>query len=178
MLSNSIVSLSLSRNQASFLQANLSQLALNTRQAMTQTGLERERHMALTRRAVVLEMMDDAVRSALLEVPNSTRKSARGIETSACARGGQASPVARHGGELPPGPIRTRPEIGPADAKVAPKVGLRSAPPVRRVTPTATPIRNVPLVDVARSGRVLRVRSNEWLSAFLGERSEAGRVTW
>ncbi len=79
-MSNRVVELRISRDQAAFLQANLNCMAMTTRRAMTQPGMEPERHAALIRRAFVLESADDAVRSAMLEVPNSTRKSARGVE--------------------------------------------------------------------------------------------------
>ena len=82
-MSDDIVTLCLPRLQASFLQANLSLLATNTRAAMTRPGLDLERHEALNRRALILELIDDAVRSALLDVPKSTRKSARGVESMA-----------------------------------------------------------------------------------------------
>jgi hypothetical protein len=81
-MSDDVVTVRLSRNQAAFLQANLSMLATTTRRAMSQPGLELHRHMALGSRAIVLESTEDAVRSAMLEVPNSTRKSARGVEAT------------------------------------------------------------------------------------------------
>ncbi len=70
-MSNGVVVLRLSRTQAAFLQVNLFQLATTTRQAMARPGLELERHMALASRASVLESTEDAVRSAMLEVPDS-----------------------------------------------------------------------------------------------------------
>ncbi len=77
-MSDDVVIVRLSRNQAAFLQANLSLLATTTRHAMSQPGLKPERHMALGSRALVLESTEDAVRSAMLEVPNGTRKNPRG----------------------------------------------------------------------------------------------------
>jgi hypothetical protein len=80
-MSDNVVTVRLSRDQAAFLQANLSMMATTTRQAMARPGLEPERHMALGSRAIVLERTEDAVRSAMLEAPENTRKSARGAET-------------------------------------------------------------------------------------------------
>jgi hypothetical protein len=82
-MSDDVVTVRLTRKQASFLQANLSLLAATTRQAMTRPGLEPERRTALGSRATSLESIEDAVRSAMLEMPNSTRKSARGVEVVA-----------------------------------------------------------------------------------------------
>jgi hypothetical protein len=158
-LSDRIVALRLSPKQAAFLQANLSQLAVTTRQAMTRPGLDPERHTALARRAVVLEITDDAVRSAMLEVPNRTRRSARGVESSARTRHGDAPLVARHGGE---------------DARIVAEGRTQGTSSVLRVTPTATSRHNVPLPDGPRRDRVLRTRSNAWLSAFVGGRRDAG----
>jgi|ERR1700710_2713883 hypothetical protein len=79
-MSDNVVTVRLSRDQAAFLQANLSLLAATTRQAMSRPGLEHERHMALGSRAIALESTEDAVRSAMLDLPNATRKSARGVE--------------------------------------------------------------------------------------------------
>ena len=73
-----IVTVRLSRSQAEFLQANLSLLATTTRQAMGRPGLDPERHMALGSRAIALERTEDAVRIALMDVPNNVRKSTRG----------------------------------------------------------------------------------------------------
>jgi hypothetical protein len=47
---------------------------------MMRPGLEAERRTALGSRATLLETIEDAVRGALVEVPQSTRKSARGVE--------------------------------------------------------------------------------------------------
>ncbi len=79
-MSDDVVTVRLSRKQAGFLQANLSMLATTTREAMTRPGLPPERRTALGSRATLLESIEDAVRGAMLEVPNSTRKSARGVE--------------------------------------------------------------------------------------------------
>jgi hypothetical protein len=77
-MSNDVVTVRLSRTQATFLQANLSVLATTTRQAMSRPGLELERHMALGRRATALESTEDAVRSAMMDAPKNSRKNARG----------------------------------------------------------------------------------------------------
>jgi hypothetical protein len=82
-MSDKVATICLSRNQAAFLQVNLSQLATTTRQAMARPRLEPERHLALGSRAFVLEKIEDAVRSAMLDVPNTTRKSARSVEAVA-----------------------------------------------------------------------------------------------
>ena len=82
-MSDDVVTVRLSRKQAAFLQANLSLLATTTRQAMTRPGLQPERRTALGTRATSLESIEDAVRGAMLEVPNSTRRSARGVEVVA-----------------------------------------------------------------------------------------------
>jgi hypothetical protein len=82
-MSDDVVTVRLSRNQAAFLQANLSLLATTTRQAMSRPGLEPQRHLALGSRAIALESTEDAVRSAMLEVPASARKSARNGEVAA-----------------------------------------------------------------------------------------------
>ena len=73
-MSDGIVTICLPRSQASFLQANLSLLATNTRAAMTRPGPDLERHEALNRRALMLELIDDAVRSALLTCPEHPEK--------------------------------------------------------------------------------------------------------
>jgi hypothetical protein len=120
-VSDAIGTLSLSRNQAAFLQTVLSRLATTTRQAMTGPGLDPKRHGALLSRAVVLEIIDDAVRSAMLELPNSTRKSACGVEVVAAARIGRPPP-AGHGSRQQPLPKFARPVVEAADAQVEPKV--------------------------------------------------------
>jgi hypothetical protein len=79
-MSDHVVTVRLSPSQAAFLQANLALMATNTRQAMARPGLEPERHMALTSRALVLERTEDAVRGAMLDVPGNTRKSDRNGE--------------------------------------------------------------------------------------------------
>jgi hypothetical protein len=71
---NDVVTVRLSQQHAAFLQANLSVLATTTRQAMTRPGLEAERRAALSRRACLLETIEDAVHGALLEVPQDGRK--------------------------------------------------------------------------------------------------------
>jgi hypothetical protein len=76
-MSDHVVTVRLSLSQAEFLQANLSLLAANTRQAMTRPGLEAERHMALGCRAIVLENTEDAIRSAMVEMPDRNRTGAR-----------------------------------------------------------------------------------------------------
>jgi hypothetical protein len=175
-LSDGFVALHLSRNQAAFLQVSLYRLAITTRQAMAQPGLDPERHKALVHRAVVLEITDDAVRGAMLEVPNSTRKSARGVKTLACSRLGQALPAARHGRERPrPVLMRTRSDAEPANTEVVSKDSPESAPPVLHLTPasTAASVRSASLVDGARRDRIQRTRSNAWLNAFVGGRREA-----
>jgi hypothetical protein len=169
-LSDELVVLRLSRDQAAFLQMSLCRLAITTRQAMAQPRLEPERHKALACRAVVLEITDDAVRSAMLEVPNSTRKSARGVETVTCAR--LALPAARNSPERPrPALMQTRSDAEPADAEVVPKNSPGRAPPVLHMIPAS---RSASLVDGARRGRIQRTPSNAWFSAFVGERREAG----
>jgi hypothetical protein len=79
-MSNDIITVRLPQKHAAFLQANLAVLATTTRQAMMRPGLEAERRTALGSRATLLETIEDAVRGALVEVPQSTRKSARGVE--------------------------------------------------------------------------------------------------
>lgn len=76
-MSDDVVTVRLSRNQAAFLQANLSLLATTTRQAMSRPGLEPQRHLALGSRAIALESTEDAVRSAMMEGPVNPRKSTR-----------------------------------------------------------------------------------------------------
>ncbi len=160
-MSNRVVELRISRDQASFLQANLNSMAITTRQAMTQPGMEPERHAALIRRAFVLESADDAVRSAMLEMPNSTRKSARGVKS--CGRGwhDQVADDTRQGDEHGQAlPVRTR-----FNAKTSARVEPRreTTAPVLRKAPTITsPVNEV------RSNRIQRARSNAWLSAFVG----------
>lgn len=79
-MSDDVITVRLPQKHAAFLQANLSLLASTTRQAMMRPGLEAERRTALSSRASVLETIEDAVRGAMLEVPQSSRKSARGVE--------------------------------------------------------------------------------------------------
>ena len=82
-MSDDIVTVRLTRKHAAFLQANLSLLASTTRQAMTRPGLQPDRRTGLGSRAALLESIEDAVRGALLEGPQTTRKSARGVEVVA-----------------------------------------------------------------------------------------------
>ena len=169
-MSDHIVALRLSRKQAAFLQASLSQLALTTRQAMTNPGIDPERRSALTRRAVVLEITDDAVRSAMLETPNTTRKSARGVETLVRARRDEAPDVTHHGSERQQVvPLRGRRETRPEAAAVVSNSFSPSASSVFRPMPDAGAERNQSLPETARRERVVRTRSNAWLSAFIGE---------
>ena len=79
-MSNDVITVRLPQKHAAFLQANLAVLATTTRQAMTRPGLESARRTALGSRATLLETIEDAVRSAMLEVPQNTRRSARGVE--------------------------------------------------------------------------------------------------
>jgi len=82
-MSDDIITVRLPQKHAAFLQANLSVLAATTRQAMTRPGIEAGRRIALGSRASLLETIEDAVRGAMLEMPNTTRKSARGVEVVA-----------------------------------------------------------------------------------------------
>jgi hypothetical protein len=82
-MSDDVITVRLPQKHAAFLQANLSVLAATTRQAMTRPGIESGRRTALGSRASLLETIEDAVRSAMLEMPNTTRKSARGVEVVA-----------------------------------------------------------------------------------------------
>jgi hypothetical protein len=77
-MSDNVITVRISQKHASFLQANLAALATATRQAMTQPGLELGRRSALGTRAVLLENIEDAVRGALVEVPQNARKAAGG----------------------------------------------------------------------------------------------------
>jgi hypothetical protein len=79
-MSDDVITVRLPQKHAAFLQANLSLLATTTRNAMTRPGIEAERRSALGSRATLLETIEDAVRGALVEVPQRTRKSARGVE--------------------------------------------------------------------------------------------------
>lgn len=81
-MSDGIINVRITEKNAAFLQANLSALATATRQAMTRPGLEAARRSALGSRAVLLETIEDAVRGALVEVPQSTRKTARAPEAA------------------------------------------------------------------------------------------------
>ncbi|HEY4043512.1 MAG TPA: hypothetical protein VGM32_16925 [Rhodopila sp.] len=82
-MSDDVITVRLPRGHAAFLQASLALLATTTRQAMTRPGLKAERHMTLRSRVLLLESIDDAVRGAMLEVPQSTRRSRRGVEMAA-----------------------------------------------------------------------------------------------
>ena len=79
-MSDDMITVRLPQKHAAFLQANLAVLATTTRQAMTRPGLGTERRTALGSRASLLETIEDAVRSAMLEMPHNTRRSARGVE--------------------------------------------------------------------------------------------------
>jgi hypothetical protein len=79
-MSDDVITVRLPQKHAAFLQANLSLLATTTRNAMTRPGIEAERRSALGSRATLLETIEDAVRGALVEVPQRTRQSARGVE--------------------------------------------------------------------------------------------------
>jgi hypothetical protein len=76
-MSDDVITVRLPQKHAAFLQANLSLLATTTRQAMTRPGLEAERRTALGSRATLLETIEDAVRGAMVEVPERARKSPR-----------------------------------------------------------------------------------------------------
>jgi hypothetical protein len=80
-MSDGTITVRISQKHATFLQANLSALATATRQAMTRPGLEAARRSALGGRAVLLETIEDAVRGALVEVPQAPRKTGRAQET-------------------------------------------------------------------------------------------------
>jgi hypothetical protein len=160
-LSNRVVELRISRDQAAFLQANLNCMAMTTRRAMTQPGMEPERHAALIRRAFVLESADDAVRSAMLEVPNSTRKSARGVESLGRGWRNQVASGTDQGDEDGQAlPMRTGFSAG-SSIKAEPRRETTASVP--REAPTITsPVNEI------RSSRVQRAPSNAWLSAFIG----------
>ncbi len=79
-MSEDVITVRLPQKHAAFLQANLSLLATTTRQAMARPGLNSERRTALGSRAFLLETIEDAVRGAMVEVPERMRKSSRGIE--------------------------------------------------------------------------------------------------
>jgi hypothetical protein len=79
-MSDDVITVRLPQKHAAFLQANLSLLANSTRQAMTQPGLHTERRTALGSRAFLLETIEDAVRGAMVEVPERMRKTGRGME--------------------------------------------------------------------------------------------------
>jgi hypothetical protein len=79
-MSDGIITVRITQKHATFLQANLAALASATRQAMTRPGLEAARRTTLGSRAVLLETIEDAVRGALVEVPQGARKSGRGPE--------------------------------------------------------------------------------------------------
>jgi hypothetical protein len=68
-MSDDVITVRLPQKHAAFLQANLALLATTTRQAMTRPGLEAGRRTALGSRASLLETIEDAVRGAMLEVP-------------------------------------------------------------------------------------------------------------
>jgi hypothetical protein len=76
-MSDDVITVRLPQKHAAFLQANLSLLATTTRQAMMRPGLEAERRTALGSRATLLETIEDAVRGAMVEVPERARKTPR-----------------------------------------------------------------------------------------------------
>jgi hypothetical protein len=159
-LSNRVVELRISRDQATFLQANLNSMAMTTRQAMMQPGMEPERHAALTRRAFVLESADDAVRSAMLEMPNSTRKSARGVESLDRGWRNEVAADTCQGHDYEQGlPVRTRFNAG-SSARVEPRRETTASVLCKAPTVTSP-------VNEVRSNRIQRARSNAWLSAFV-----------
>ena len=73
-MSSEVITVRLSQKHAAFLQANLAVLATTTRQAMIRPGVEPERRVALGSRASLLETIEDAVHSALLEESQHLRK--------------------------------------------------------------------------------------------------------
>ncbi len=79
-MADDIINVRLPRAQALFLQANLSVLAANTRQAMTRPGIDPERRQALGCRAALLERIEDSVLGAMLDGSDETRRSNRGVE--------------------------------------------------------------------------------------------------
>jgi hypothetical protein len=153
-MADDIVAISLSSSQAAFLQANLRQLATITRQAMARPGLEPERHKALHSRAIVLEITDDAVRSAMLEV--GTCKSRRGVEAGASPRsGGRGAQPADDRVEL-----RVEPYVRP---RIVPSV-IAAIP-----APSNAPPHSARPAGGGGNGRIHRCRSNAWLSAFVSQ---------
>lgn len=78
--SDKIITVRLHRRHAGYLQAKLVSLAMATRQAATRPRLTEERRTALPCRELLLESLEDAVRDAMLEVPQSARESARGAD--------------------------------------------------------------------------------------------------
>jgi hypothetical protein len=78
---NDVITVRLPSRHAAFLQANLSALATATRQAMAGPGLRAERRTALSSRALLLETIEDAVHSALMERPQDARKGTAPMET-------------------------------------------------------------------------------------------------
>jgi hypothetical protein len=81
-MSDGTITVRISQKHATFLQANLAALATATRQAMTRPGLEAGRRTTLGSRAVLLETIEDAVRGALVEVPQALRKTGRSPESA------------------------------------------------------------------------------------------------
>jgi hypothetical protein len=82
-MSDHVITVRIPQSHAAFLQANLSVLASSTRNAMARPGLQADRRTALNSRASLLENIEDAVRGALVELPQRTRKSGRGVESVA-----------------------------------------------------------------------------------------------
>jgi len=73
-MNDDVVTVRLSRDQAEFLQANLSLLAANTRQAIARPNLDAGRRTGLISRAFSLESIEDAVCGALLNELASDRQ--------------------------------------------------------------------------------------------------------
>jgi hypothetical protein len=75
-----IITVRLHQRHAAYLHAKLALLAMATRQAVTRPWLTEEQRTALRCQELLLESLEDAVRDALLEVPQSARESARCAE--------------------------------------------------------------------------------------------------
>jgi hypothetical protein len=176
-MSDGVATICLSRTQAAFLQDALHRLATLTRQAMTRPGLQAERHRALVNRAVVLEIADDALRSAMLEVPNSTRKSGRGMEVIASARASQATLTGRNSRTPPLATVGTS-DVKPAAAKTKPTATAPIASSVNWLVATPAHALDHTMSHPSRERRVRvrRLPCNAWLRAFIGERPEASDV--
>jgi hypothetical protein len=170
-MADPVVTICLSWSQATFLQANLSRQAATTRQAMTQPGLETDRHRALGSRAIVLEIVDDALRSAMLEGSSSTRKSARGVEAVARPQAQQPVPDCARPADIDPQIVA---RVGPA--RLAARHRSQLPPPadlaILALAPAPAP--SAPAAGCAREDRIKRCPSNAWLHAILGERYVVG----